>query len=239
LRLLVTRPEPDGERTAAALRAHGHEALLAPLLVVESIPEAEMGAGPWSALIVTSTNALRAIENHPRRAELVKLRVFAVGRRTRAAAEKAGFPEVVAGGGTLPELARTISQWAKPESDPFLYLAGEDRSGDLTGDLAAAGLTVRTVEVYRAAKARAFTPSVAAALAAGTIDGVLHFSRRTAEAFLDCADAAGLAGRALAATHFCLSTQVADPLLAAGAQTVRVAPRPEESALVALIERPS
>src|SRR5438067_7912940 len=32
MRLLVTRPEPDGERTAASLRARGREVTLAPLL---------------------------------------------------------------------------------------------------------------------------------------------------------------------------------------------------------------
>ena len=36
MRLLVTRPEPDNERTAAALRALGHEVMLAPLLAIEA-----------------------------------------------------------------------------------------------------------------------------------------------------------------------------------------------------------
>src|SRR6516165_3443045 len=62
VRLLVTRPEPDGERTAAVLRARGHDVVLAALLQVEAIADAQLGSGPWSALIVTSANALRAIE---------------------------------------------------------------------------------------------------------------------------------------------------------------------------------
>ena len=32
MRILVTRPLPDGERTAAALRARGHDVLLVPLM---------------------------------------------------------------------------------------------------------------------------------------------------------------------------------------------------------------
>jgi uroporphyrinogen-III synthase len=235
VRLLVTRPEPDGERTAAALRARGHDVLLAPLLVVEAIADAEIGSGPWSALIVTSANAIRALESHPRRAELAGLRVFAVGRRSQAAAETAGFREVVAGGGNVQELSRGISQWARRGGAPLLYLVGEDRSGDLASDLAAQGLTVQTVEVYRAAKARGFPPPVAAALAAGTIEAVLHFSRRTAQAYLDCAGAAGILDRALAPSHYCLSAQVAEPLASAGARNVWIAARPEEGALLALI----
>ena len=44
-------------------------------------------------------------------------------------------------------------------------------------------LSVRTVVVYRAAKAAGFPPAVRDALAQGRIDGVLHFSRRSVECF--------------------------------------------------------
>jgi uroporphyrinogen-III synthase len=44
MRLLVTRPEPDGERTAARLCAHGCEVMLSPLLRVEAVA-ADLGDG--------------------------------------------------------------------------------------------------------------------------------------------------------------------------------------------------
>jgi len=239
VRLLVTRPPPDAERTAAALRRLGHQVDSAALLRIEAIPGAELGRGPWSALVVTSANGLRAIESHPRRAELMGLRVLAVGPRTAAAARAAGFLDVIAAGGTVQELVRRIRGWAPAEGnesrDPLLYLAGQDRSGDLAGELAAAGLIVATAVVYRAVKADRFSSAVVAALAGGQIDGVLHFSRRSAEAYIDCARAAGLIDQALAPIHFCLSRQIAEPLTAAGAKTIRPAARPEETALLALI----
>jgi uroporphyrinogen-III synthase len=235
VRLLVTRPEPDAERTAAVLRSRGHAVDCAALLRIESIVDAELGSGPWSALALTSPNALRAIAAHSRRADLLGLRVLAVGRRTAAAARAAGFFDVMAGGGDVQELAQHIRRWAPESREPLLYLAGEDRSGDLARDLAADGLNVRTVVVYRAVKAERFPPAIDAALAAGQIEGVLHFSRRSAEAYLDCARAAGLLDRALAPFHYCLSEQIAEPLAVAGARTVRVAARPEEAALIDLI----
>ena len=64
MRILVTRPAADAERTAAALRARGHEAIVAPLLSVEFLSDAELGAGPWAAILVTSANAARAIAAH-------------------------------------------------------------------------------------------------------------------------------------------------------------------------------
>ena len=89
--------------------------------------------------------------------------------------------------------------------------------------------------IYRAIAATGLPPAAAEALASG-IDGVLHFSRRSAEAYVDAARAAGLLANALKPVHFCLSAQVAEPLAQAGAADIRVAERPNEAALVALID---
>jgi len=235
MRLLVTRPQPDAEHTVAALAGRGHQVAHAALLRVEVIADAELGSGPWSALVVTSANALRAVAAHPRRAALLRLPVLAVGRRTAAAARAAGFPEVTTAGGDVRELAQCHREWARNDAggDPLLYLAGEDRSGDLAAALA--GRVVHTAVVYRAVKADKFPPAIAAALAAGQIDGVLHFSRRSAQAYLDCARAAALLAPALAVTHYCLSAQIAEPLATAGARSLRTAARPDETALIELI----
>ncbi len=234
VRLLVTRPEPDGAHTAAQLRARGFEVLLAPLLRVETIGDAALGPGPWGALTITSTNAARAVAQHPRRGELLPLPLFAVGQRSAEAARDAGFGNVLSADGNANALAGSIAA-NLPRNSPVLYLAGEDRAGDLAAALATQGIAVQTVTVYRALQAAAFPPDVRAALAGGEIDGVLHFSRRSAAAFLHCSERAGIGAQALAATHYCLSRQGADPLVAAGARTIAIAPRPDEAALVALI----
>ena len=70
MRLLVTRPEPDGERTAQALRARGHAVVLAPLLRMETIAFV-LPEQAFSAVVLTSANAARAAivirANEPRR----------------------------------------------------------------------------------------------------------------------------------------------------------------------------
>ncbi len=102
--------------------------------------------------------------------------------------------------------------------------------------MAARDLALRTGIVYRAVMETQFSPTVRAALAAGEIDGVLHYSRRSAEAFLAAAAVAGIAVGALKARHYCLSAEVAEPLRRAGVE-VSVAARPEEAALFELVER--
>jgi uroporphyrinogen-III synthase len=229
VRLLVTRPEPDGERTGAALRARGHDVLLAPLLRVEAIA-CDLGEAAYGAVVMTSANAARAVAAHPSRAVLAALPAFTVGRRTAEAARAAGFADVRCADGDKADLAALIRAEYDAARGPLLYLAGEDRAGEL--DLSASGIAVVTKVIYRAAAAERFPDAAAAALAAGAIDGVLHFSRRSAEAYLACA---GLLAGALVPLQLCLSAAVAEPLAAAGAASIRIASRPDEAAMLELV----
>jgi len=195
VRLLLTRPEPDTQRTAAALRAQGHDVIAAPLLRIEPAADAQIGAGPWAAILITSANAAHAVAAHARGTPLRALPVFAVGRRSAEAMAAAGFADVTSADGNVSDLAQLVAARMQPAA-PLLYLAGEDRSGDLAGDLRAHGFAVETVAIYRTIAATSLPPSAAQALAGG-IDGVLHFSRRSAEAYVNAARNSGLAEAAL------------------------------------------
>jgi uroporphyrinogen-III synthase len=234
VRLLVTRPEPDAQRTAEILRTRGCDVIVAALTRVEMLTP-KLGVGPWRALALTSANAARALEQHPQRAELVELPVYVVGRRTAAAACAAGFRDIHSADGSADDLARLLAE--RLGSGALLYLAGEDRAGDLAGALARCGIAVETAVVYRAARISAVSPEMAEAFAGG-VDGVLHYSRRSAELYLDCARTAGRLREALAPAHYCLSRSVAAPLVAAGAADVRIASRPAETALLDLLAAP-
>jgi uroporphyrinogen-III synthase len=238
MRLLVTRPAPDNARTAEALRARGHEVTLAPVLRVEADAGAELGAGPWAAVLITSANAVRAVADHPRKPECLRHPAFCVGRRSAEAARAAGFADVVAADGNADDLARLVAARAPAlaPNHPLLWLAGEDRAGDLAGALAAKGVTVHTVVLYRAVAETTLPAGVRAALGRGAIDGVLHYSRRSADAFEAIAMAARIDLKSLPTKHYCLSAQVAAPLRELGIESVVVAAHPDEAALLALLD---
>jgi uroporphyrinogen-III synthase len=233
MKIAVTRPQADSERTAKALRACGHDVLVAPLMRVEPIA-ADLGRG-WAAVVITSANASRAILHHPARATLISLPVYAVGRRSADAAKEAGFANVVSAGGDVRDLAQLIAEHHADAKGPLLYLAGEDRAADLIGELAARGIAAEMRVVYRAA-AIPFPPALAAALKAVEIDAVLHFSKRSAESYVAGAKAGDFTAQALEPRQLCLSTQVAAPLQSAGASRVAIATRPDEAALLALVQ---
>lgn len=235
MRLLVTRPEPESERTAALLRARGHDVLSVPLLRIEAIADAEFGTGPFAAVLFTSANAVRAIVGHRRFGELGGLPAYVVGARTRAAATAAGFAPVRSADGDVGDLVRLVAANPPGVGPPLLYLAGGARAGDLAGALQTHHLSVETAVVYRAAMVPNLPPDVVAALAAGRIDAVLHYSTRAATAYLAAAAAAGVTDLSIKTGHLCLSARVAAPLVAAGATAIAVAGEPTEHALLECI----
>jgi uroporphyrinogen-III synthase len=235
MRLLLTRPEPEAERTARALRARGHAVAVAPLLQIEPI-EVALGTHPCAALLITSAAAARVLAIHPDLPGLLSRPVFAVGAHTAAMATSAGFTEVISANGDASDLARLVARQFAGSSAKLLYLCGRQTAGDVAGRLARDGLEVDSVAIYQANAVQQFPAQAEKALRSGAIDGVLHFSRRTSQAYLACADACGGRAWALRPAHYCLSAQVAAPLVEAGAALIRQAARPDEAALLGLID---
>ncbi len=227
--VLVTRPEPAAERTAAALAARGHNVWKVPLMRIE--PVAADLSGGWGGVIITSANAPAAIGAN---AALTKLPLFAVGERSAQAARDAGFTDVNSASGGIRDLVQLLLRRRASAKAPLLYLAGEDRAADLIGQLAVHGIATAMRVVYRAVTAP-FPDELIAAIEAGDVQAVLHFSKRSAENYIAGARAADVTEQALAVRHYCLSAQVAAPLEAVGAKRIAIASRPEEPALIELL----
>jgi uroporphyrinogen-III synthase len=190
-------------------------------------------AGNWSAVIITSANAVRVL-TAAQLAPLLKLPLYAVGERSAEAARTAGFRDVRSAQGDAAALVCLIDERYVNESAPHLYLAGVDRAADIAGTLAGKGIKVTTVVVYRN-MTTGFPPELIRAIEQKQVDAVLHFSRRSAENFVIGTRTAGLVTPALAPKQLCLSAQVAEPLTAAGARDVAIARRPDEASLLALL----
>jgi uroporphyrinogen-III synthase len=239
--VLVTRPRGDGEATADSLRSRGFEALVAPMLRFEALPFQEDDAADYDAVIVTSANALRAVAPQVAGHALLRLPLFAVGEHTAAAAREVGFAKVASADGDARALCELLVARRKAKklkkAATLLYLAGADLSRDLAGELGEAGFTVVTRTTYRMAPVAGLPRAVCDAFMAGGIEAVLHYSRRSAQAFLDAARAEGLEISALALPHCCISAGVAGVLREAGASQVVSAASPDENALFEALTR--
>ena len=236
--VLVTRPAPEHEATAEALRRRGFEPMLAPMLAFQPLPFRDPGEGDHAGVIFTSANAVRAIAAHPALAQLRLLPTFAVGDRSAQAAQKAGFVNVHSAEGDAAALRELIVAQVPPRKrSALLYLSAAETSRDLAGELGLRAVEVTSIAVYRMAALDELPAAVGDAFAHGTIDAVLHYSRRSALAFVKAARSAGLEISALALPQVCLSDQIAASLREAGAHRLIVAARPNEDELLASLEQ--
>jgi len=229
-RVLVLRAQRDAERTAAKLREMGHESVLSPIMEVVATG-ATIPYGDFDALLVSSA---KGVENASDTRSIQGLPLHVVGAMTARAAEAAGWtPDLVAGNAQalLPLL---LARYQTPAN--FLYLAGRDRQGDLEQGLRDAGHDVIIVEAYDARAASALSAEALQALREGSVSTLLHYSKRSVEIFLALAQAAGVTERLRPLDHLALSQDVAAPLAEALGVTPRVAAKPDEAALLALLE---
>ena len=239
--VLVTRPHPDDEATAAALRDRGFDVLRAPMLRFEPVPFHDDADARYGAVIVTSANALRAIAAQLVDSRLLKLPLFAVGEHTASAARGAGFGQVITAGGNAAALRDLVLAAVKSKqlkkATTLLYLAGADLARDLAGELGEKGFTVVTHTTYRMAPASSLPREICDAFVANQVEAVLHYSRRSARAFLEAARSGGVEISALALPQCCISNAVAAILRDAGAPQVTSAASADENALFEALGR--
>ena len=240
MRILVTRPLPEGADVAKGLRQAGYRPLLSPVLEIRPLPPS-FAQGTFDAIVVTSARAFLADWVPGLLAEHAGIPVYAAGSNTTSAARQleraAGRTEsrVVC----LSYDARGLASMLAPcPPSRFLYLAGRDRKSHVETLLSNAGHRVVATETYAALAATQFNPRTLIAFHAGEIDAVMHYSRRSAKIFLDLAKNANLTEKALHLQHYCISADTAEPLRAIGALLLQVAAKPDESSLFAMIPPP-
>jgi uroporphyrinogen-III synthase len=237
MRLLITRPQEDAGPLAEALARRGHEPLVEPLLEIHPVdPAPALELDGVQAVLLTSANGARALANASKRRDL---KLLAVGDRTAEVAREAGFKEVASAAGDVEALTALARETLDPAEGKLLHVGGTSVAGDLVGALIAAGFQAERVALYEARPAAALSASTMTALGRGDVDGVLLFSPRSAKTFLDLVKAADLVMACRRLIAFCLSPAVAGNLDGVNFRDVRIAERPEQAALLALLEPPA
>jgi uroporphyrinogen-III synthase len=102
----------------------------------------------------------------------------------------------------------------------------------LAEDLAARGFAVRRLALYAIEAADQLPPQAAAALKERALDGALFFSPRSARIFRELAD--GWPTENL--TAFCISAATAEALAPMVFACIKVAARPNQAAMLALLD---
>lgn len=230
--ILITRPEPEGQATAERLAALGLQSVVAPVLTISPTHQTAPLAS-YHATLATSANALRLMEPRLRR-RLLKTPLYCVGEKTADAARLRGFHDVHIADGDGKGLARLVLR-DFPHKAHFLYLTGTPRKPHLEDELRNSGANLVAVDLYRSDAIREWSNDTKREVQLTT--QILHYSRASAEAFLDLIRCDGFIAKLGSARHLCLSEDVAIPLRNERFKTVLIAAKPHESALFELIDR--
>lgn len=203
--------------------------------MVEIVPLARVGVDldGVQAVLLTSANGVRALaRTTPRRDTLL----LAVGEATASAARAAGFRDVEAAGGDVEALAAHACGRLDPRAGPVVHVAGRTVAGDLAGTLTERGFMVRRAVLYEAHAATGLSDSLRAALEDSRLDAVLFFSPRTAQTFVNLVAEVGLEAALSRVEALCLSEAVVRAVGVLSWRRVRVASRPRQEAVLALLD---
>lgn len=235
MRLLVTRAEEDGKRTAERLERLGHSAVLCPAIDIVAIANPVLPTVRFSGIIATSRHALIAASDLPGFERLRRLPVHVVGRGAAETAGSVGFSEIASIASTAGDLINGLRR--EPKTTSLLYLRGKDVSRNLAAELGKSGLRIEEAVVYEARPRQSIAAEILSMISRRTIDGVLFYSAATARAFMAMIAAKGLASSFGEAAALCLSDEVAGCLPDGVFAVRRVAPRPGEDGMLALLPR--
>lgn len=209
---------PAAERS---LKARGRHLLMQPLLTPEPLRFSLDPAGEYAAVLASSA---QAIDIYAAAGAATDRPVYVVGSQAAAAAERAGFSDIVVAADARA-LAGKIRLSLKPEAGKILYIAGRHRARDMLRMLGE--YEVELVELYAAKPATALNPSTLRAFKNGRVQQFTILSVRAADAFATAARKHGILRQARAAEAVCLSPRIAARMMAHGWRRTWAAPAPQ------------
>lgn len=213
-RILITRAEPQAERTCEDVAQRGAIPIVFPCLEVQCLPEniqrgLALLKNKQPHVLFTSPNGVHCVSKvlGPEFSEVFKARpITAVGRKTAAALHELRISNIM-----LPGIASQeglVSAYLEKGLPEFLvFFRAEEGRNLLAGALSEQGCDVHTIHAYRTICPEGDASEIKQALAEGCIDAVLLGSAKTVRHYVQRIGSAEIANRAFLAV---ISQQAAD-----------------------------
>jgi uroporphyrinogen-III synthase len=228
--VLITRPEPGASETAARVAALGLRPVVAPVLEIRILPCRLPPAGRLQAILTASGNAIPALP-----ASHHHLPLLAVGETTALRARAAGFARVSSADGDASALAALAGQSCDRTAAPLLLATGRSQGEALAADLRARGFRVIRRAVYAAIPVPVLPAAARQALAAGDVTAALFFSAESARHCVRLVQRARLHEAVRTVDALAIGQPAAVALQALPWRRIRVAARPTQDAMLALL----
>ena len=145
MHIVITRPKEDSSHLIGRLQELGHIVTHLPVIKVEKLETKKINFQNYSAVIFTSSNAIKFLNVDKFN---IKIKCYCVGKVTELTAKQAGFINTYSSEGTVDSLIELIIRTSETKSGKMLYLSSEFISKDLDVDLIKAGFLVDRISNY-------------------------------------------------------------------------------------------
>lgn len=233
-KILITRPQEAADRFSKELHGQGFEVLSAPMLVIRALEFDAPDLSPYQALIFTSANGVRSFCERVNGRDFA---VYVVGKQTQEEAQDKGFQEIYTANGGTEELVAMIANEAPDQGRPFLHVRGVDIAKPLDELLEAEGFNVQNLIVYEADAVAEISPNIVSAIKNSEIEGVMFFSKRTAENFVQLARKNHLLDALKSIKALCISAVVLECVQSLQWSETYASDQPDRAGMLALLSR--
>jgi uroporphyrinogen-III synthase len=228
--VLITRPEPGASETARRIAALHRVPVIAPLMTIRRVSAELPDPRQLQAVIASSRNAVACLPSTHRR-----LPMLAVGDATAERALKAGHSEVRSASGDARALAALAKCACDPAGAPLLLATGRGQGTELEAALRKLGFQVVRHTVYAAEPVAALPETALRSFLDQELEAALFFSAETARVFVRLARDAGLVREVASVDALAIGRAAAEVLAPLRWRRVRVALRPSQDELLALL----
>lgn len=221
--LLLTRPIDHAQRDADYFAQHNINCALAPMLEYENINFDNWHWSGYEGIVITSAQALKAIQNIGIPTDTS---VFCVGDQTAATAKNNGFNNVFSANGTAQDLIELIKIYIKKNNlRSLLYLRGYDISVDILDALQNENIKCDSLICYKAQQTQNITQNVLTLITQNKIKAIAFYSRRSAANFDRLVRVHNIAKHLKTIKALCLSDNVLECVQALDWAQIYVSPQ--------------
>lgn len=204
--LLLTRPQSDSEKLSQELYQDGFECLIAPMLEILPLDFVMPDFEDYDGAFITSGNAVQILCDHKDfKNSAFDASVYCTGAQTHDALKDKGFTNVQMIEGVAKDLVKYLSDKA---GQKFIHLRGVHAAFPLEKVLKKKNVQVISLPIYTAQKAQEIDAEIIQAIKSRTVNGVVLYSKRTAESFLAIAKKQDFIKDLQPVDIFCISKSV-------------------------------
>lgn len=220
-RVLLIRPPEESQTMGRILESKGIEFCHYPLFKPLFFPVPPLH-NP-QALIITSKNAIRALQGYE---GLREIPLYAVGDETAEFAKQTGFSNVMSASGTSQELIKLIMETAGRDQGVLWHLSGEIVKGNIIEALKSAGFEAKRQIVYQIEGVLELPDALYGELKNHRISHVIFCSSKTTTLFINLLKKIKIKKMACQIIALCLSHHIRGNALDLQWKQIWVSPKP-------------